>query len=83
MKKILAICIILLMIAVACQQGVKKAPAENVQAGGSQATTATTTGDATVDSVGNDLNKVNTDEKDLSTNNLGDVDSGLQDVQNI
>jgi len=84
MKRIrLVICIAILITIVACQQGVKKTPAENTQASGAQVTTSTDTGDATVDSVGNDLNNVNNDEKDLSTNNLSDVDSGLQDVQNI
>ena len=38
---------------------------------------------AAVDSVGNDLNTANADEKDLGTDNLSDVDSGLNEVQNI
>lgn len=41
------------------------------------------TGDAAVDAVGNDLNNVDSVEKDLSTNELSDLDSGLSDVENI
>ena len=42
-----------------------------------------TTGEAVVDAVGSDLNNVDNVEKDLSADELGDLDSGLADVQNI
>jgi len=41
------------------------------------------TEDAAVDSVGNDLTNVDSVEKDLDTESLNDIDSGLDDVQNI
>ena len=45
--------------------------------------TTGTTGDAAVDAVGNDLNSIDSVEKDLDTDELSDLDSGLADVQNI
>ena len=42
-----------------------------------------TTGDAAVDAVGSDLNNVNNVEKDLSADELSDLDSGLSDIENI
>ena len=78
-KILLAICIMLLISAVACQQGVKKIYPENAQTGAQ----ATTTGDAAVDAVGNDLNNADSVGKDLSADQLGDLDSGLNDVQKI
>lgn len=41
------------------------------------------TGDAAVDAVGNDLNSVDSVEKDLGIDELSDLDSGLSDIQNI
>lgn len=74
MKKILLSFFILVLISiVACQKAVKKVETPKVEA----------TGDAAVDAVGNDLNNVDSVEKDLSGDNLSDLDSGLQDIQNI
>ena len=81
MKKLLLFLFVLFVISiVACKpvaketmekkEGVTKAPAE-------------TTGEAAVDAVGNDLNTVNSIEKDLSADELSDLDAGLSDVQNI
>ena len=42
-----------------------------------------TTGNAAVDAVGNDLNSIASVEKDLSTDELNEIDSGLQDIENI
>lgn len=42
-----------------------------------------TTGDPAVNSVGKDLGNVDSVEKDLGADELGDLDSGLADVQNI
>ena len=72
-KALLAICMILLITIVACQQGVKK----------DTGTQATATGDAAVDAVGNDLNSADSVSKDLSTDQLVGLDSGLSDVQKI
>ena len=80
MKKILfLILVIVSLFAVGCQKagtGVveNKAPIEE--------TTATTT-DAIVDSVGNDINNVDSVDKDLSSDDLSGLDSGLNDVQTI
>ncbi len=80
MKKfILPILAIILIIAVACQQSQNKSIAG---AEGSMKK-ATGTNDATVDSVGRDINSLDSANNDLSADNLSDVDSGLSDVQNI
>lgn len=42
-----------------------------------------TTGDPAVNAVGKDLGNVDSVEKDLGADELGDLDSGLADVQNI
>lgn len=42
-----------------------------------------TTGEAVVDAVGNDLNSMDNAEKDLGTEDLNEIDSGLQDIENI
>ena len=72
MKRILLSIFILLLISIAACQPAKK-----------EVTQATATGDAAVDAVGKDLNNTDNVEKDLSTDNLGNLDSGLSDVQNI
>lgn len=79
-NKIVVISITLIMIFIlACQQGVKKEGAMNK----AETPKVVSTGEAAVDAVGNDLNSVDSVEKDLNVDNLSDVDSGLTDVQNI
>jgi len=80
-KIMLAILSIFLISLIACQQAVKK----EVKPVTTTTTpiAAPTTGDAAVDAVGNDLNTTNSVANDLSTDNLGSLDSGLADVQNI
>ncbi|MBI2557821.1 hypothetical protein HYW20_00720 [Candidatus Woesearchaeota archaeon] len=76
MKKIFLISIaILAVLMIACK------PATQVPADVMQKPAATS--DAAVDAVGTDINNVDSVEKDLSTNDLGDLDSGLSDVENI
>ena len=84
-KLLLSIFILLFISAVACQQAVKKetAPADVMGKAETAVPQAGTTGNAAVDAVGNDLNTVNAEEKDLGTEDLSDLDSGLSDVQNI
>ena len=60
----------------ACQQTIKKEKTSPNLPPAAQ-------GELVVDAVGNDLNSANTDEKDLGTDNLSDLDSGFSDVQNI
>lgn len=78
MKKILLSILIIMVISVAaCKTAVKETPQVGIpktEASGS---------DAAVDAVGNDLTNVNAVEKELSTDGLNDVDSGLNDVDNI
>lgn len=79
MKKILLSIFILLIISiVACQKAVQKEVEK-----APEAPKVETTGEAAVDAVGNDLNNVNSIEKDLSDDELSDLDSGLTDIQNI
>ena len=77
MKRILlSIFIFLLISIVACQQAAKTVTTTTAPA-------THTTGDAAVDAVGKDMNSTDSVEKDLSTDDLGNLDSGLSDVQNI
>lgn len=74
MKKILFLMFVLIILSVsACKQAVKKVEAPKVEA----------TGDATVDSIGKDISSIDNIEKDLSVDELKDLDSGLSEVQNI
>jgi len=81
MKKVLLSIFILLIISIsACQQAkepvMEKKEAPKVEA-------APATGEAAVDAVGNGLTNVDAVEKDLSSDELSDLDAGLADVQNI
>ena len=84
MKKALFSLLMLFMIfAAACAP---KAPALDVMEKKDvmeKAPAVTTTGEAVVDAVGDDLTNVNNVEKDLSSDELSDLDAGLTDVQNI
>lgn len=74
MKKIMLIILsIFLIFIIACQQTIKKGEVPDVGA----------SGDAAVDSVGSSLNNVDSIEKELNTDELSNLDSGFQDVQNI
>lgn len=82
--------ILLIISIVACQpakqevmEKKEQAMEKEVQAMEKEVPKAETTGEAVVDAVGNDLTNVNNVEKDLSADELGDLDSGLADVQNI
>ena len=79
-KQILFIFILMIVFIAACQQAVKKETAQKTPA---EAPKTAATGDAAVDAVGKDINNVNSVEKDLGTDQLGDLDSGLADVQKI
>ena len=79
-KQILFIFILMIVFIAACQQAVQKEAAQKRPA---EAPKTAATGDAAVDAVGKDINNVNSVEKDLGTDQLGDLDSGLADVQKI
>ena len=82
MKKLLLPMIIILIISLAaCQQA--KEPVMEKKTDVMEKTPITGTGEAVVDAVGNDLTNVDTVEKDLSTDELSDLDSGFENVQNI
>ena len=85
-KILLSIFLLMLVSVVACQQAAKKETTG--QDAMEKTKTITTpqpdaTGNAAVDAVGSGLNKANADENDLGVDNLGDLDSGFSDVQNI
>ena len=81
MKKIIVILLMLMVVSfVACQKAPSK---ETMEKGTGVMEKPTATSDATVDSVGNDLNNVDNVDKDLSSEELSDLDSGLSDVDSI
>ena len=75
-KIALAILSIFLIFLIGCQQAAKTVTTTTAPKTGA-------TGDAAVDAVGKDLNSTDTVANDLSTDTLGNLDSGLSDVQNI
>ena len=80
MKKKLLFSILMLLLVIsiaACKQSVKSEPIKNIGTQGAGAS------DASVDAVGKGLSNVDSDVKDLNADNLSDLDSGLNDVQNI
>ena len=82
MKKMILLAIILLIFVYACQPrtDAMQKPSESQT---EPTETIQTTGDATTDSFGNDMNNVNNEEKELSSSELEDIDSGFSDVENI
>lgn len=75
----MSVFILLLVFILSCKKAVDK----EVMTKPVETPTIETTGDATVDAVGTDLNNIGEVEKDLSTDELNDVDAGLTDIQNI
>ena len=86
-KSLLLAFIFLLITVAACQQAAKEPVMEKkVDAMQKAETPAAATGDVAVDAVdavGKSLDNVDAVEKDLSADELTDLDSGLADVQNI
>jgi len=84
MRKLsLLIFVLALFFIAACQQAQKSTASKVESTNKVEAPKTGATGNAAVDAVGNDLNSVNSVEKDLNSDQLNDVDSGLSDVQNI
>lgn len=86
MKKMLFSIFLLMIVSIAaCQQAVKKetAPADAMKKEMTALPQADTTGNTAVDAVGKGLSNVDSVDKDLSADQLGDLDSGLADVQKI
>lgn len=85
MKKIFLFILVLMIISlIGCQQAAKKEVMENKdEAKVTDSPEVETSGEAVVDAVGSDLDNVNNDEKDLSVDELSDLDSGLADIGNI
>lgn len=73
----LVVLVFLLVFIAACQQPkiVEKPAAEKP--------VSATTGEAAVDAVSSGISNVDSVERDLSSDELSDVDSGLADVQGI
>ena len=76
-KAIIVIFLIMLVFIASCKRTVKQDTTKV------ETPKVETTGDAAVDSVGKDLNNVDSIEEDLNIDELNDLDSGLQDIQNI
>ena len=72
-KTIFVLLAVMLLLLVACKQKTEKVQAPKIE----------TTGDAAVDSVGKDIGNVDSIEKDLNIDELNDLDSGLDEIQNI
>ncbi|MBI2659419.1 hypothetical protein HYX05_04970 [Candidatus Woesearchaeota archaeon] len=84
MKKILLSMLVLMIVSVAaCQQAAKEPVMDKEPDVMVKAPATATTGDAAVDAVGNDLTNVDSVDKELSADELSDLDAGLADVQNI
>ncbi len=84
MKKVfLSISILLIISLAACQQAAQQEVMEKKEEAMEKAPEIETTGEAVVDAVGNDLNNVDSVEKDLSADELSDLDAGLADVEKI
>lgn len=79
-KTVLSMLILMIISVAACQQAAKT---ETKPVTTTTTPTTAATGDAAVDAVGNDLTNVDSVDKELSTDNLSDLDAGLADVQNI
>lgn len=83
MKKAFLFVIVILLIFIAACKPAAQAPGGDVMQKKDIVEKPAATGDAAVDAVGSDLNNVNNVEKDLSADDLNDLDSGLSDVENI
>lgn len=75
--KAIIVLLIILLFLVACKQTVKEEVMKK------ETPKVEVTGDAAVDSVGNDLNNVDSVENELNVDELNDLDSGLSDIENI
>ncbi|MBS3104756.1 hypothetical protein J4234_00695 [Candidatus Woesearchaeota archaeon] len=86
MKKLIPVIFVLMVILlVACKQAVKETPKQTgtPTAKPAEIPKVEITGEKAVDSVGSGINDVNSVEKDLSTDELSDLDSGLADISKI
>ncbi|MBI2542240.1 hypothetical protein HYV80_06025 [Candidatus Woesearchaeota archaeon] len=81
MKKVMLLIFALLLISIAaCNQAAQEPVIDKAD---SMEKVPAATGDAAVDAVGNDLNNVDGVDQDLSDDELSELDSGFDDVQNI
>ncbi len=89
MKRLLLILILITVLVVGCQQAAKQEVLEGVPEVVTTPEVVTetpeveTTGEQVVDDVGNDLNDISSVEDDLSIDDLEDLDSVLNDIENI
>ena len=73
MKKLLALIFVLMLVSlVACKKGAMEKKTEDLAAN-----------EPVVASVGNDINTVDSEEDDLTAEELEDLDSGFSEVENI
>lgn len=81
MRKIMLLAIFLLAFVYACQpktDAMQKLPETKIQE-----PVAESTGDASADSFGNDMANADSEDKELDSSELEDIDSGFSDVENI
>ena len=78
--EMLLLLVFLLVIVYACQpktDAMQKPPETQTPQ------SAESTGDAATDSFGSDVSNVNSEDKELSSSELEDIDSGFSDIENI
>ena len=71
--------LVLLIFTFGCQQVVKQEVMQEPKAEPIQPVVETT-GEQAVDTIGNDLNTINSVDEDLDADELSDLDSGLADI---
>jgi len=81
MRKIMLLAIFLLIFVYACQpktDSMQKPPETQTQE-----PAAETIGDTATDSFGSDVSNINSEDNELDSSGLEDIDSGFSDVENI
>lgn len=81
MKKLLALLLVLALISIAACQ--KPAIIEEPPDSAENIVDRASTGDAAVDSVGDGIDDINDVEEELDIEELNDLDSGFEDIENI
>jgi len=85
MKKIFFfLAVVVVLVVAACQKAPSGVSDKNLVKSDEQiVANSDATGNAAVDSIGSDLSDADAAEKDLTESNIEDIDSGLQDIENI
>lgn len=81
-KIILALGFMSLMLIIACTSRIE-IPDEPAATVAPETTTTISSGDASVDQIGNEISQITAEDKDLTDPELEDLDSILKDIENI